>query len=65
MIYFALSLWFCIQPVGCQWIDVNEYLTEAECLEDGAFWSAEGGEIAKWKCVVKVRKIINTNQNVG
>jgi hypothetical protein len=56
MIYFALTLFLCAQALGCHWIMVDEYTSEEECVAAGRQWTAEGGEIKDWKCVIRIRE---------
>jgi hypothetical protein len=59
MIYFALSLYLCWRPIGCQWMIVEHFASEAECLEAGKQYTvdsdSEPAGITDYKCIVKIR----------
>jgi hypothetical protein len=64
MIYFALSLFLCINStIGCQWLIVEHFTDEMECLDAGKQYTAEGGDIIDYKCIVKFRR--DPRLNVG
>ena len=55
MIAFALMLNLCAEPIGCHWLIVEYYTREADCRSAGKEWTAEGGDIVDYKCVVSVK----------